>query len=199
MKSFLKNFGVWSLIGMAMFLGISFWSIIYNGYLVGSGENNSSGPFAELFATATTTSITATVTAQHVSLTVSPTSVAYGTLVLSTTKSTTSGELNNTFTITNDGNVTENITGISLDATGGTTWQLAGTAASDAYTHKFSNSGTAPYTWTDFNADNTTYTDIKTGLTASATTPMDLKIGTPTTTTDYNQKSITVTIQAAAQ
>ena len=42
------------------------------------------------------------------------------------------------------------------------------------------------------------YETLATGVLEDGTVDLDLKIGTPTITTDYNQKSITITIQAVA-
>ena len=56
---------------------------------------------------ASTATVTATVTVQNISLTVSDGVVAYGTLGSNTTKSTCTSELNDLQTITNNGNVAE--------------------------------------------------------------------------------------------
>ena len=197
MKSFFKSIGVYGLIGMAIFLGISFWSIVSNSVVsnVGVGGIFSSS-FAELFTTAATTNVSATITPQNISLTVSPTTVPYGYVALNSTKSTT--EVSSTITVTNNGNVTEDISGTSTDATGGATpWELAESAAANAYTHKFSINGGS--SWTTFNVDNTTYATIESGLTSSATTPLDLQIGTPTVSAVYDAKTITISLQALGQ
>jgi hypothetical protein len=146
---------------------------------------------------ATTADVSATVTAQLVSVSVSDGSIAYGILSLDTTKDTTATGVNDTQTATNDGNVTENLSIRSSDATSsGTTWELAATRGDDAFTHEFSiNSGGA---WTAFNPDNTTYSTLANTVATSAGQTFDLRIGTPTSSTDSVQHTVTVTVQATA-
>ncbi len=189
-----KEIGILGFIITMIFVGVS---ILYSIYplitdISDTYRTDGSNPFIAL---AVTTPLTATVTAGVVAVTVAPSTVAYGTVTLNSTKSTT--EVSSTITITNTGNVTENITGISSDAVGGTAWELAATAGATGFTYKFDEGGT-PYSWTTFNIDNTSYVDLKLGLTASTTAIMDLQVGTPTAS-DTSQKTITVTVQASAQ
>lgn len=149
---------------------------------------------------ATTGTVAATVTPQNISVSVSDGSVAYGSTALNSSKDTTSGGLNDTQTATNDGNVAEDFNISSTDATGGTTWTLAGTVGANQFKHSFCNSGsgtpdpcdTGP-TWT---AMSTSYSSLTTAVAASGTSKFDLKLDTPSSSTDYVAKSITVTIQA---
>ncbi len=151
------------------------------------------------FASSTST-VAATVTPQNISVTVTDGTVAYGTVDLSSSKDTTSGGLNDTQTATNDGNVAEDFNIESTNATGGTTWTLAGTIGSNQYKHSFCNTGsgspdpcdTGP-TWT---AMTTSYQALTTNVAASSTGKFDLKLDTPSSSTDFVQKSITVTVQA---
>jgi hypothetical protein len=141
---------------------------------------------------ATTGTIAATVTAQNISLTVADGSVAYGTIALSSSANTTASGLNDLQTATNNGNVAEDFNIKSTDGTGGTTWTLSGTAiGSNQYMHNFSvNSGS---NWT---AMTTAYAALGSNISASGTKTFDLQILTPSSSTDYVQKSITVTVQA---
>ncbi len=195
-KSIISEIGTAGSVVIALFLVVVVFGIIQATFL--SPLITAVGVF-DIFglrATAATTNIAATVTPQNISLTVSPTSVAYGNVALSSTKSTT--QVSSSITVNNNGNVTEDISGTSTDATGGSTpWNLAAAAGSDAYAHNFSiNDGAA---WTTFNVDNTTYATIKSGLTSTASTTLDLLIWTPTTSTVYDAKSITVSLQALGQ
>jgi hypothetical protein len=150
----------------------------------------------------TTATVSATVTPQNISVTVSSGTVAYGTLDLSVTKDTTSGGLDNTQQATNAGNVAEDFNITSTNATGGTGWTLAGTIGSDQFKHSFCTAGsgspdpcdTSP-TWNDITTAGG-YQALGSNITASGTKRFDLKLSTPSATTDYVQKTITVTVQA---
>jgi hypothetical protein len=150
---------------------------------------------ASVFA-ADTGAVTCTVSAVMVSVSVSPGSVAYGTLNVGTTENTLVGELNDTQTATNDGSGTENFNIKSSDASGTTAWTLVDTGAPGAneFKHEFStDSGT---NWTAMPADHT-YTSLATGITATTgTQTFDLQITMPASTTDYGAHTITVTVQA---
>ncbi|KKO02706.1 hypothetical protein LCGC14_0101550 [marine sediment metagenome] len=141
---------------------------------------------------ATTDDVSATVTAQLVSVSVSDGIVEYGILALNTTEDTVT--LVDTQTATNDGNVAADLSIRSSDAVGGTTWELAVSAGSDAFIHEFSID--AGVSWAAFNVDNVTYSTLVNNVAASGNQTFDLKIGTPTASTDNVEKTITVTVQA---
>ncbi|MDQ3094215.1 MAG: hypothetical protein M3Q70_03515 [bacterium] len=149
---------------------------------------------------ASTGNVSATVTPQNISVSVSDGTVAYGVLTLNSAQNTTASGVNDTQVATNDGNVTEDFNISSTDATSGTTWTLAGTAGANQYTHAFCNTGSgapdvcdATPTWNNLaNAYNT----LKTAVAPAGTNRFDLRINTPTTSTDFVQKTVTVTIQA---
>jgi len=144
---------------------------------------------------ATTDDVVATVTAQLVAVSVSDGAVAYGTLDLNTNQDTVT--LADTQTATNDGNVNVDLGIRSSDAVSGVTdWNLAASAGTDEFIHEFStDSGT---TWTGFNVDNATYSNIASGVAASGTQDFDLQIGTPTASTDSVEHTVTVTVLATA-
>ncbi len=149
---------------------------------------------------ASTSTVAATITPQNISVTVTDGSVAYGTIDLSSSKDTTTGGTNDSQTATNDGNVAEDFNIKSGDATGGTTWTLAGSIGANQYKHSFCTSGSgspdpcdASPSWT---AMTTNYQAVGSNIAASGTRLFDLKIDTPSSTSDYVQKSITVTVQA---
>lgn len=156
--------------------------------------------FASQALASSTSTVSATVTPQNISVSVADGTVAYGTVALSSSKDTTSGGTDDTQTATNDGNVAEDFNIKSSNATGGTAWTLAGSIGSDQYKHSFCNTGsgspdpcdTGP-TWT---AMTTSYQALGSNIAASGTSKFDLKIDTPSASTDFVQKTITVTVQA---
>jgi competence protein ComGC len=153
----------------------------------------------DAFASSTGT-VAATVTPQNISVSVTDGTVSYGTVDLSSSQNTTSGGLDDTQTATNDGNVAEDFNIESTNATGGTAWTLAGTIGLNQYKHSFCTAGsgspdpcdTGP-TWT---AMTTSYQALGSNISASGTKKFDLKIDTPSSVSDFVQKSITVTVQA---
>lgn len=119
--------------------------------------------------------------------------VAYGIVPISTSKSTIT--LSDTQIAQNDGSATENFNIKTSNATGGTTWTLNSTPGTNQYVHKFStNSGGG---WTTFTTPDS-YQTLATSVSVSGTVNIDLELTTPSSTSDYQQKSITVTIQAVA-
>ena len=147
---------------------------------------------APIVDAATEGSVTATVTVTNVSLQVSDGTIAYGSLSTSATMATVSGELDDSQTVTNNGNIAIDVAVKGYNSTG---WTLGGTAGSETYTHKTCTTtcDSSP-TWT---AMTTSYgSDILTGIATSGTADVDFQVGTPTTTTDYTQQSVNVTILA---
>lgn len=149
---------------------------------------------------ASTANVTATVTAQNISVSVSDGTVAYSTMGTSATKSTAINDgdaLSDTQTVTNDGNVTETINIMGVD----TDWELGDTVGVDQYTHGFCitdcDDGTPVFT--PFNEDG--YTQVTTGVAGDSvgTVALDLQIGTPTSTATYTQQSVTVTVQGVGE
>lgn len=142
---------------------------------------------------ASTDSVSATVTVQNISVSVSDGSVAYGTLSTSSTEDTTTNGINDSQTATNDGNIT-----VDLDISGADTasWTLAATAGTDQYIHSFCTAtcDTTP-SWT---ALTTSYQSLATSVAASGTQEFDLQISTPTTSTSFTQQTATVTVLASA-
>jgi len=143
---------------------------------------------------ASTGTVSATITPQNISVSVSDGSVAYGTLGLSSSEDTTTAGVNDSQTATNDGNVTEDFNIRSTDATGGSAWTLGATPGADQYAHSYctSNCDASP-TWNNM---TTSYSSLATGVSTSGNQLFDLQIETPTSSSDFVQKSITVTIQA---
>jgi hypothetical protein len=118
--------------------------------------------------------------------------ISYGYVTLSTS-STTLGSAY-TQVAKNDGAVNERLNVKSSDATGGTGWTLASIIGTNQYTHEFST--TTGSTWTLL-PDSSTYVTADPAVAPSGTTNFDFRVTVPSTS-DYQQKSITITIQAAA-
>ena len=148
---------------------------------------------------ADTASVAATVTVQNISVTVADGTVAYGTLGVSTSKDTTSGGLNDTQVATNNGNVAENF---AIKGSNSANWTLAGAAGADAYVHQFCTAGTgspdpcdATPTYTALTTVNQT---LASSVAVSGTKRFDLKITTPTSSTNFTEQSVNVTVLATA-
>ena len=135
--------------------------------------------------------VAATVTASVIAVTVSDGGVAYGTVA--TSEDTTSSGVNDTQTITNTGTVNEAFEIKGVDTTH---WTLAGAAGDATYAHKtcIADCDTTP-SWT---AMTTSYTDLDTGKTPSATTALDLQITVPTANAGTAQETANVDILATA-
>lgn len=143
---------------------------------------------------ATEVGVAATVTVESISITVADGVVTYGTLAVNTSKDTTSGDLNDSQTATNNGNVTEDF---NIKGQSSTSWTLAATADADQYMHEFCKVDTGDCdgtpTWTALAVG---YQTLKTGVAKDGTYDFDLKVTTPTSTTDYDEQSVDVTVQA---
>jgi hypothetical protein len=161
--------------------------------------------FLVLFSTPTRADsiVAATVMPQNISVSVADGAVAYGIIPLSSSQNTTSGGIDDSQTATNDGNVTEDFNITSTNATIGTAWTLAGTIGTNQYKHSFCTTGTgtpdpcdtAP-SWTAITTAGSYHTLSTSVAPSGGTTKFDLKLETPSSVTDYVQKSITVTVQA---
>ncbi len=139
--------------------------------------------------------VSATVTAELITISVNDGNVAYGILPVNTSADTVT--LTQTQVVTNDGNVAVDLKVKSSDAIGVTNWNLAATnAALNDFTHESSPNGS---TWTAFNVDNNIYTSLAGPVAATGGTQnLDLRIKTPASVTDNTEKTITVTVLATA-
>lgn len=146
---------------------------------------------ASVYAASTGT-VTATVTAQNISVSVADGSISYGTVALSSSADTTSNGVNDSQTATNDGNITENFN--IKDAGSTAAWTIAGTVGADTYKHEFCTStcDTTP-SWTALTGN---YQTLASSVSTSGTSVFDLKLSTPTSSASYTQQSLTVTVQA---
>jgi len=145
---------------------------------------------------AETAQVSATVTVQNISVSVSDGSIDYGTLAPGGSEDTTNNGVNDTQTATNDGNVNEDFNIKGENVTTGCSWTLSTSAGDEQYSHEIctTDCDSSP-TWT---ALSTSYTTLATGVTPSGTQDFDLKITVPTSTTCDQQATVTVTVQASA-
>jgi hypothetical protein len=140
---------------------------------------------------ATEATITATVTVQNISLSVSDGSIAYGVLPTGYSKSTC--DLDDTQTVTNDGNVAEDF---NIKGKDSENWTLADTAGTNQYVHKFATSP-CPVTWGG-TALTTSYQTMATNIPVNGSVTLNLQITTPTVTNFYTQQDVSVMVQAVA-
>ncbi len=139
---------------------------------------------------ASTDSVTATVTVQNISVSVSDGAIAYGTLALNSSAGTNGID---TQTAENDGNVTVDFNIRGQDTAN---WTLGATADSDLYVHRFCTE-TCDSAPTNYTALTTNYQTLAESKAAEATQTFDLHISTPTSTANYTEQSADVTVQAA--
>ena len=142
---------------------------------------------------AETGTVTATVTIQNISVSVSDGTITYGTLANNATSDTTASGIDDSQTATNNGNVTENF---NIKGQNSGDWTLASTNGSNIYRHRWctTNCDTTP-TWT---ALTTSYQTLAAGVAVSGTSIFDLEIQTPNPSTVYTQQNVDVTVQAVA-
>lgn len=141
--------------------------------------------------------VTATVTVQNISMTLSQASFDYGTMPSNTASSTLTLFGGAGIVATNNGNVNQD-----FDINGANTadWTLAGTTASDQYVHQFcndtdNNCATPP---TNYSALTTSPAALDTAVAAAGTTAFQLRLTTPNPSTVYTQQSAAVTVTASA-
>jgi len=165
---------------------------------------------AAVFA-ANTGTVSCTVSAQGlVSVTVTPGSVAYGTVALNTYKNTAQYDATNnpsgmatpqTQTITNTGNVNEDFDIKTSNAVGATNWSLTpSTPTHDEFSHFYFVSTTAyngtgtpmfiAFTWPDTNVE------VATNVVPEGVRYLELLITMPGSTADTGNHTITVTVLA---
>ena len=156
----------------------------YRPYAVNS-VGTSTAPISNSFTTSACAVYSVTITSSGV--------IEYGFVDLSTASSTVSNGY--TQTAQNDGNTTEKLNVKSSDATGGTGWTLASAIGSNIFKHEFST--TTGSVWTVM-PDSATYVTAAPSVAQSGTVSFDFRLTVPSASTDYQQKSITITVQAVA-
>jgi len=173
MRIMFRNFRVYFVIGMMIFSGI----VIF-------GWHTSRA--------ASTATVSATVTATNLAVSVSDGSIAFGSVALNT--ATTTAGNSDTQVVTNDGsNAALNVK--SGNATGGTTWTLGTSPGSNIF--KLEVSTTTGSTYMTLQATDT-YLTASSSMTSLLTQNLDFRFTTPTGSTDFVQKSLTITVQVTS-
>lgn len=152
--------------------------------------------FTQLVYAAETATVTATVTAQEVSVTVSDGSIDYGVLASSGSKTTLSGGADDQQTATNAGNVPEDF---NIKGQDSGDWTLGSAIDANVYAHKFciSSCGTngSP---ANFTALTTSYQTLASSVAVSGNQVFDLQLIAPSSSTVYTSQSVDVIVQAVA-
>lgn len=146
---------------------------------------------------ATEASVAATVTAQNISVGVSDGVVSYLTMSVGTSKNTTITGVNDSQKATNDGNITESFNLRGMNSTSaGIGWTLSAAPGVNTYAHEYCvNNCDASPTWIPLTTNNSTGS---TNVGVGSTQWFDFQLKTPTSTTDYNQQTVNVTVQAVS-
>ena len=144
---------------------------------------------------ATTASVTATVTARNVSVSVSDGSISYGNVNLGGTASTTPSGIDDSQTATNNGNVSADLNIIGTDSAD---WTLESSTGADQYTQAFCNTDACDSspTWSLMQEAAYTTLSSSTLATSTGTQIFDLRINLPSSSSSYDQQSVNVTVQA---
>ncbi|HZX50167.1 MAG TPA: hypothetical protein VFE94_03420 [Candidatus Paceibacterota bacterium] len=134
--------------------------------------------------------VSATVTAQNISVAVQDASIAYGSLALSASYSTLAAEANDLQFASNIGNLTEDF---NIQGADTASWTLESAIGSEQYTHEFStNRGTV---WVKL---STSYQQLVDAVAQNVSQQFDLQITVPSGTSDFTQQTAAVTVQAVA-
>jgi len=140
----------------------------------------------------TTGSVTATVTAQNLALTVADGVVTYGTVGVGNSKATTTGggELADSQDAVNTGNIESKF---NIKGSTSPNWGIGPTAGDEEYAHKFctSNCDSSP----SWSALTTSYATLVGTIGVGVTQNFDLILYTPLTTANYTEQSVNVTVQ----
>jgi len=138
--------------------------------------------------------VTATVTAENLVISVTPGSISYGTIGTSSTKDTTDTGTDESQTASNDGNVTSDFNMKGYDSA---SWGIGDTAGSESYTHKYCNAADCDGSpaWTALGLG---YSLVYDAVAASGTHVFDLEVGTPVTTSDYDAQTVNIMVQVTA-
>ena len=149
--------------------------------------------FGDISKASSTATVTATVTVQNISLEmVENGTISYGTIGLSSTKDTVT--LGTTPVANNNGNVNEDF---GLQGTDSTSWTLSSDTGAETYFHKVCTADCGSSgSWANLSTGG--YYTIVQGIATGNSQPFDLRVGTPTSTSDYDQQNVNVSVQASA-
>jgi len=138
---------------------------------------------------ATTGTVLATVSATNLAISVTDGTIAFGSVALNTATSTAG--TTQTQVATNDGSLAA-LNVKSSNATNGTTWTLGANPGSDIF--KLEVSTTTGSTYATFQVTDT-YLTASSTFASLANQNLDFRFTTPTASTDFIQKSLTITVQ----
>lgn len=162
-------------------LSLSFVSVLITSLMFGYGAR-----------AATTATVAATVSATNLAVSVSDGTISFGSVALNT--ATTTAGNGETQVASNDGsNAVLNVK--SSNATGGTTWSLGTSPGSDTF--KLEVSTTSGSTYMTFQATDT-YLTASSTFSSLSDGNLDFRFTTPTASTDFVQKSLTITVQVTS-
>lgn len=148
--------------------------------------------FGSVATAATTGTVTATVSATNLAVSVSDGTIAFGSVALNT--ATTTAGNSDTQVVTNDGSdAVLNVK--SSDATGGTTWTLGTAPGSDIFQLEVSTTTGASYM--TFQSTDT-YLTASSSFSSLTSGNLDFRFTTPTVSTDFTEKSLTITVQVTS-
>ena len=138
---------------------------------------------------AETGEVTATVTATNLAVSINDSTIAFGSVALST--ATTTAGNSDTITVTNDGsNAVLNVK--SGDASGGVAWTLGTSIGNKVF--KLEVSTTTGSAYMTFQATNT-YLTASSTFSSLSSGGLDFRFTTPSASDDFVQKSLTITVQ----
>ena len=155
--------------------------------------------WAKMTTAVDTDTVAATVTAIIYQVAVEDGSIAFLTVPTSDTKDTTEGAkgVSDSQIATNNSSVAAKLNIKAVDSTGGAGWTLGASAGDETYTMKSCTSGCdGSPVWTSVGIGST-YATLTASVGVGSTQNFDLQVGTPTSTTETNEQTITVTVQAA--
>ncbi|MCR4330803.1 MAG: hypothetical protein NUV49_02900 [Patescibacteria group bacterium] len=149
--------------------------------------------WAYIARAADTATVAATVTATNLAISVSDGSIAFGSVALNT--ATTTAGNSDTQVASNDGSAAV-LNVKTSNATGGTTWTLGTSAGSDIF--KLEVSTTTGSTYMTFQATDT-YLTASSTFASLQDQNLDFRLTTPTASSDFVEKSLTITAQVTSQ
>jgi len=148
----------------------------------------------KLIKAAEESSVTATVTAQSLSVSVADGTVSYGVLGVGTSATTATGDgdaLSDSQDAVNIGNTAEKFNVRGQDSTN---WTLGANPGSETYSHDFctSNCDASP-SWTALTTSNLT---LVASIGIGSSQNFDLRLRMPSSTSTYTSQTVSVTVQA---
>lgn len=148
----------------------------------------------KLVKAAEESTVTATVTAQNLSVSVSDASISYGSLGVGTSASTAINDgdsLSDSQDAVNIGNLAEKFNIRGQDSTA---WTLGANPASETYSHDFCTSSCdASPAWTALTTSNA---DLVASIGVGSTQNFDLRIRMPSSTATFTSQTVSAVVQA---